>query len=393
VSKSEREARTLIELDRAGVRVPAVLAYGEDGTGRAFVLLAAVPGARDLRSFLRTEQQAPRGDRRAFARKLGKALARAHAAGFDHPDLVSKHVLVHPLRRSVTLIDWPRARRRRTVGWARRMRDLALLHASLADDLASPNERFTCLRAYLRAAGDYPPVTRLLRMLRARAAKLRHRRSFRELRQPPLPTARQRLIWVEGEALCVTRDFWRACEGRLPDWLTRAARETVNRRHTTPFALPGGRALLTRGPAARWWQAWLARLRGRRYTSPELRRAELIGRLRRFGVPVPRLLAFGQRPDGAAFLLTEQPDAIPLRGDLPVRLHAATLALLRRLAAAGLRLRRPPAGLSVRAVTPGDRPAGASPSRPHRLGGAELVLTDLSQLKPCSRVRPFRGRA
>ncbi len=77
-----------------------------------------------------------------------------HAAGFTHPDLYSKHVLVGPDGASVQFLDWQRSRRRLVLDARRRARDLAALHATLADDLARPRERLACLRGY--AAGAAP---------------------------------------------------------------------------------------------------------------------------------------------------------------------------------------------------------------------------------------------
>jgi hypothetical protein len=56
--------------------------------------------------------------------------------------------------------------------------------------------------------------------------------------------------------------------------------------------------------------AWLwSILRGRRLLSPELRDAGRLFRLRKHGLPAPRVLAFGQRRPlpwrTASFLLTE----------------------------------------------------------------------------------------
>src|SRR6185437_2145150 len=76
VSKSCREYRLLQALAAAGVGCPEPVAAGEDGRGRAFLLLREVSGGRDLRAFL--AGLAPHERRRA-ARRLGGALARLHA--------------------------------------------------------------------------------------------------------------------------------------------------------------------------------------------------------------------------------------------------------------------------------------------------------------------------
>src|SRR5207302_2205599 len=94
VSKSEREGRLLRDLRRAALPVPRWLAHGEDGHGRAFLLVRAVPGAVDLRAFLARVGDWRPTLRRELAHRLGVLLARVHAAGFDCPDLSSKHVLV-----------------------------------------------------------------------------------------------------------------------------------------------------------------------------------------------------------------------------------------------------------------------------------------------------------
>ena len=81
--------------------------------GTAFLLVRELAHVRDLRSFLRDRCASPPAERRRFARRLGRELARLHAAGFDHPDLYSKHVLVGPADGRITLVDWQRSRRRR----------------------------------------------------------------------------------------------------------------------------------------------------------------------------------------------------------------------------------------------------------------------------------------
>src|SRR5579872_2200075 len=76
VSRSLREARTLQALQREGIDCPEWLAAGEDGRGRAFLLLAEVPGGEDLGAFLRRECDPE--VRRRVARGLGAAVARLH---------------------------------------------------------------------------------------------------------------------------------------------------------------------------------------------------------------------------------------------------------------------------------------------------------------------------
>jgi hypothetical protein len=248
-----------------------------------------------------------------LAHRLGRLLARVHAAGFDIPELWSKHVLVQPRRAALTLIDWQRSRRRPSVPEPVRARDLAALHASLAEELATRRDRLTCLAAYLQASRVPYGLRPWAEAIRCRAERLRRRRSVREMCQPPLPEQAQRLRWVDGEALCAMRGFWRRCRGVLPDWVLSASREPARRPRQECHEWQGRSVILRQSPPVPSLRRWLARLRGRRVTSSPLRQAGLVFRLERFGVSGPRLLAFGQRPDGAGFVLLQPPaETIPL---------------------------------------------------------------------------------
>ncbi len=155
-SRSLRKARTLQALGREGMPGPEWLAAGEDGRGRAFVLVREVAGV-ELRAVLRAEKDSAR--RRRIARNLGAALARLHGAGFRHPDLYANHVFVDqrrfgPRTRLAALPAnsdarlaraWPRSGRpardaRRYAGHAARTSDLSACVQpghSLCDLLAS----------------------------------------------------------------------------------------------------------------------------------------------------------------------------------------------------------------------------------------------------------------
>jgi tRNA A-37 threonylcarbamoyl transferase component Bud32 len=299
VSLARRECRFLQEVAAAGIGCPEPVASGEDGHGRAFLLVREVSG-RELRTFLK---RASGRLRRRVAVGLGKALARLHAAGFDHPDLYSKHVFVSQGTDEgfrFHFLDWQRSRRRRQVNWAIRHRDLATLDATLAEELASARDRLACLRAYLRGAGParLPRLARAAHAIRSRARRLLARRRIQELRQPPLVWGRQNLIWVRGEALCVTREFGAELRGSLPDWLALPDPESESCGEATGTLVErsGGRTALLICRSDSRPLAWLrARLRGRRLLSPELEQAGLLFRLQRYGIVTPRLLAVGQR--------------------------------------------------------------------------------------------------
>jgi tRNA A-37 threonylcarbamoyl transferase component Bud32 len=324
VSKSRREAMILRSLQQAGIPCPDWIAVGEDDQGRAFLLLRELTGTQDLRCFLQEYRHASSDQRRRFARRLGEALAGFHNAGFNHPDLFSKHVLVHVQDQTVSFLDWQRSRQRFSVAWRRRYRDLAALEATLADQLATVRERLECLRAYLRTSRMRSGQGRTslrssARQIRRLANRLLCQRRFRELRQVPVASAAPALIWQDGEAFCLTPQFQSDLEGCIPDWLVRASFSCQPKGLETRswMEIPKGRrALLIRRrgrlPSGLW-----AFLRRRSPVSPELRRAGLLFRLERYGIRVPRLLAFGQRAVKPwrmdSFLLTE-----PIAGAVPL---------------------------------------------------------------------------
>jgi hypothetical protein len=312
-SRSCREGQTLRALRRAGIGCPDWIAAGEDDHGRAFLLLAEIRDAVDLQQFLASPAGKQPATRRTLAQRLGVTLSRMHAAGFDHPDLYAKHVLVRTTDLSIHLLDWQRTRRPRGLSWWQRWRGLAALDATLADTLATRRERLLCLRAYLAGSGATVPGWKdAARAIRRQAARLLRKRHVREVRSCPQPLGRQGILWLDGEALCVTQEFWEEMAGRTPDCLRFATGPvtTATRRVT----LPGGReALLVqarRSQPLRW--LW-AEFRGRPLVSAEVRQAGVLFGARRHGQDVPRLLAFGQRCRTPwrteSFLLTQQPTA------------------------------------------------------------------------------------
>jgi hypothetical protein len=314
VSKSLREARLLVELRREGIAAPQPAAAGEDGQGRAFVLVPAVPGAVELRQFLRTADERTR---RSLARQLGAALARLHQAGFDQPDLSAKHVLVDPAGR-IVFLDWQRGRKRKRLTQWRRLHNWALLHATLADELASPGERLRCLAAYrrrLRQDAMHPNLpARIVARIQRLASHLLRRRAVRRMRAEE-DLVGQGVWWLEGEALCVTEEFWAESGGRLPAGLRcRLVGPLVRGTCRQMVSLPAGRyGLLLRRRQWRPWAFLWSWCRQKSLVSPEVRRAGKLLRNRDVAgspsTPGNRLLAFGQRPLGLgrieSFLLTE----------------------------------------------------------------------------------------
>lgn len=314
VSKSVREARVLAELRKANIPVPHCLGAREDASGRACVLIRGTAGALDLRTYLYRDRDRPASQRREFAKRLGRLIAAVHQAGFDCPDLSSKHVLVQPRNRQFTLIDWQRARRRRVVPRAVRIRELAALNATLADAIAEPRERLHCLRAYLDACGIRESIRLWANSILRQSDQLLRRRWVRELRRPPIDGKAQRLRWIGGEHLCVTRHFWRECRERAPTWLVRVAHSSVPTACQTERTWNGRRVVLRQFPPAnRMRQLWL-RIQRKHEVAVGPRQAALIFRLERHDIAAPEVLAFGQRPDGASFILTR-----PRSGTIPAQ--------------------------------------------------------------------------
>jgi hypothetical protein len=167
---------------------------------------------------------------------------------------------------------------------------------------------------------------------------LLRRRHVREIRQESLEPGTQNLIWLDGEALCLTREFLEALEGVIPVWLTPRSEEPTNDdkppithwltfiRRSLPIAnrtrievpLPGnGTGILVRRRAHQpWW--WLYLLLGiKALPSPEMRQAGILFRLQRYGIATPRLLGVGQhhpRPSQteSLLLIEKHTDTMPL---------------------------------------------------------------------------------
>jgi len=315
-SRCEREARLLQQLESAGFACPNWVAVGEDGRGRAFLLVEELAGFVELRRLL-SDNRLSLTDRRGLAERAGQAVAELHAAGFTTPDLTAKHVFVSPDSLAVALIDWQSARRVPGVHTLSRLRALAALHASLADHLATGRERLRFLWAYRRAAGaEFPRSNRTseyARIINSYAGAARSRRSIRDQRQPA--AGGQRLVWLAGEAVCAVPDVaavWPAPAVASPFYQD----EPPDGRDAT-IRLPDGRpGVLSRFRSVAPLGRLVAWVRGRPWRSPGATLGRVLFHLERYGIPAPRLLAFGQRETGPAtgdsFALHEPPAGEPL---------------------------------------------------------------------------------
>ncbi len=310
VSLSQREADTLENLRHAGIGCPDWIAVGADGYGRAFLLVEELSGCVDLRRYLADWTGSAR-ERRRFALHLGETLGRMHNAGFAHRDLYAKHILVHPEDQSLHVLDWQRSPRPHHLSLRERWHDLAALDVTLAEELAGPRERSSCLYAYCRVANAGGQAREeALAAIRKQRRLLSQRRHIREARQLPEATTKQELIWLNGEALCVTPAYYQKWCGRLPSADEPPPQGNQVRRDEVSFS-EGELACLTRRRSDRFF-AWVLTWFGARpLVAPEVRQAGLLFRLQRYGVRTPRLLAFGQHATRPwrmeSFLLTETP--------------------------------------------------------------------------------------
>jgi tRNA A-37 threonylcarbamoyl transferase component Bud32 len=315
VSRSEREARLLARLESAGFACPNWVACGEDDRGRAFLLIEELAGFVELRRFLSDTRVSL--DRWRLVERAGQAVAELHAAGLTTPDLTAKHIFVNPTSLAVVLIDWQSARVVTRQSPRDRVGALAALHASLAEPLADARERLRFLWAYRRVTRRHgavvPSFAELVRRVLRESARLAGRRSIRDQRQPA--ASGQRLVWLAGEAVCAIPDVaavWPTAAVAPPFYPD----EPPDGRGVT-IRLPDGRpGLLTRfrsfAPLGRL-SAWF---RGRPWRSPGATLGRVLFHLERYGIPAPRLLAFGQRETGPvtadSFALHEPPAGQPL---------------------------------------------------------------------------------
>jgi hypothetical protein len=171
------------------------------------------------------------------------------------------------------------------------------------------------------------------------------------MRHQPPPTGAQSLVWLDGEALCVTRAFRDEIGAQVPDWL-RFRDAEAGGVEVARVCLGEGRAgTLVRRTAVPSLKSRLLS-RWRPAPAPEVTHAALLFRLERHNVGCPKLLAFGQRqarPWQQSFVLSEAP---PPAGTLRERLAGSSSprerghwlrqagALLRGLHEAGYVLRQ-----------------------------------------------------
>lgn len=356
VSRCEREANTLEALESAGLPGPQWLAYGEDATGRAFLLVDDLTGSTDLPTLLRDHSPAG-GQRGDLAERVGTALAELHASGFATPDLAAKHLFVGDGDDPVSVIDWPSAPKPGRVRDADVVRWLGGLHSGVPEESADDRLRLRVLWAYRRACRRLgrPVPYRFGFMAKAVNAAAKRRQNRSSVRTQRTTTdLRQRLVWVAGEAVVAIPEVaaeWPApaeCSPFYPP----SPLVTPPHGKRDRVTLPGGlSAVLVRFHTVDPVGRMVAVVRERPWRSPAATAARVLFHLQRHGLPAPRLLAFGQRYTSAvaaeSFVCADMPPAaVALNTFLsrPTTTPAASAAvlaecgrLLRQLHEAGLR--------------------------------------------------------
>jgi tRNA A-37 threonylcarbamoyl transferase component Bud32 len=270
-----REAAMLQALRDAGIGCPEVVALGEVGR-RAFVVTRAESTMLELRALLAT--LAFDDDRTRLAVTLGRDLAKMHDAGFHHPDLFAKHILIGNEEGAFRscILDWQRGRRRRSVSWRIRCRDLAMLDATLHSDLAGDRLRLRLLSAYRRASTNRqgPPLRGLIRQIRRQSESLSQKRRVREIGGLPIPPRDQQFVPFQDGKLLIVRSFFDELGGSVPTWLAELLQPGIQ---VGSWACPADA------------ERWAVHECQPSATMPPL--AHQLFRLHRLGVSAPRLMA------------------------------------------------------------------------------------------------------
>ncbi len=372
-SRCEREAAVLLALEARGLPGPRVMASGVDGRGFAFLLVAELTGAADIREHLAPGAMSPAGRRRLLV-AVGQALGELHKAGVHTPDLAAKHVYYPPGTNEVTLLDWQQASiAGRPLGVADTARALATLDASLHPALASDRHRLRVLRAYLQALGSRSDLGPVARKLRGMSGGRGRRSSVRDQQTgPPV-----RLVWLAGEAVCATpaaAAAWPVPVDAAPFYSDRPpGTETVS-------LTDGSSARLIRYRTTAVVGRLIARLRERPWRSPGAEAGRVLAHLARHGIPGPTLLGFGQRFTSAksadSFVLFALPSAVTFAAERMqfTGVMASCGVMLRRLHDAGLRLNSIGPYFQIDAA-----------------GGVSVAMPDA--VRRCKRMTPARRKA
>lgn len=294
ITRCEREGVVLRQLAAAGLPGPRFIASGSDKK-RAFLLVEEIPDSVELRQVLSLPSCSSEY-RRRLARQIGELIAKLHAGGFTTPDLTAKHVMVTP--GGVRLIDWQSSQSVQHITFSQRVQWLAKLHASVPSWQATWRERCRVLWAafrFVRESGqNQERFCNLARRIDSLGRAFQSRRSISDQRHAKVKGTQQRLVWLADEAICAIPEIakiWPNPPVSYPYYFADPGSIRVE--------LPSGQiACLIRGRSVAPLARMAARVTGRPWRSPGVTMGRLLFHLERYGIPAPKLLAFGQRFTG-----------------------------------------------------------------------------------------------
>ena len=267
---------------------------------------------------------------------MAHAVARLHAAGVNQPDLFFKHILTDAAG-TITILDWQQARLAKTITVNQRASSLAALCATTPDDI-SRTDRLRFLKTYLTVFDrrDWKPFAR---QIMAIAADLRKRPGIR--RQLGQAEVVQPLVRIHGETVCAIPAV---ADDLRSEAVIRQLHDST--RSTPPAMLPAGTHWTASEYGLSLGRVWAA-LRRKPWRSAELKLARLVMHLERYGIPAPRIVAYGQKSNGRAVTAFVAYTGSPAGEALPLP------ELVRKLHAAGVVLRELPASATPFAIADG----------------------------------------
>lgn len=297
-SLSQREFLVIRRLREHGLPAPQLLANGE-ADGQAFLLVAQAEGGIELRQL---------GEIGAsLADKLGRIVARIHNVGVDQPDLFAKHFLINLLTEQITILDWQRATLRDKVPLRSRIQSLAAFRATCSESLLPSRSWRAFLTAYSSMV-DGVAVDPLGTAIEIEARRLRRRPSIRSQLVPTV--GEQELVRIGGETVCAIPSI--AKELQSPSVID-TLYDLANHGREMEFAGHQGTLQVARYRFA-FGKLWSI-ARGKSWRSNELKASRILFHFERYGIPAPKLFAYGQRSksllNAGAFALAQRIECIP----------------------------------------------------------------------------------
>ena len=322
------EWQTLRRLDEAGLEGLRPLACFERGAwpSRGCLILEEPADALPLGLHLAKTASGDETNREGLFALLGQSIARLHAAGCDHPDLYSNHLLIAGEIGAERIVfrDLHNSRRLPAVPLARRAQNLGALLATLPRRLAGGQDRQHLLDAYLAHSELEERGIEILAAIERQVELQLTRRRIWEIRESDTAEhqAVQSLVAVDAGAMWVNREFrasldsaglnrFKSIMATTGGRLLRALPDRENWRlelHAPHGAAQGAYLKKHHVRDARsWWRAKVGAGPGKSAGRVEARNA---ARLARSGIAAMRLIAYGEKlhADGLleSFVLTEE---------------------------------------------------------------------------------------